>query len=35
VIVFSLRGSSIKNTSKHTISPVEDIVIGLLLLLIA
>jgi hypothetical protein len=35
VIVFSLHGSSTESTSKHTIGPVEDIVIGLLLLLIA
>jgi hypothetical protein len=35
LIVFSLHGSSTESTSKHTISPVEDIVIGLLLLLIA
>ena len=35
VIVFSLHGSSTESTSKHTISPAEDIVIGLLLLLIA
>ena len=35
LIVFSLHGSSTESTSKHTIGPVEDIVIGLLLLLIA
>jgi hypothetical protein len=35
VIVFSLHGSSTESTSKHGISPAEDIVIGLLLLLIA
>ena len=35
LIVFSLHGSSTESTSKHTISPIEDIVIGLLLLLIA
>ena len=35
VIVFSLHGSSTESTSKHRISPAEDIVIGLLLLLIA
>ena len=35
VIVFALPGSSTESTSKHTISPAEDIAIGLLLLLIA
>src|SRR5258708_34576992 len=30
VIVFSLSGSSTESTSKHTIGPVEDIVVGLL-----
>ena len=35
VIVFSLNGSSTESTSKNTISPAEDIAIGLLLLLIA
>ena len=30
VIVFSLSGSSTESTSKHTVSPVEDIVVGLL-----
>jgi hypothetical protein len=35
LIVFTLHGSSTESTSKHTISPAEDIVIGLLLLLIA
>jgi predicted DNA-binding transcriptional regulator len=35
VIVFSLHGSSTESTSKNTISPVEDIVIGLLLIVIA
>ena len=35
LIVFSLHGSSAESTSKHTISPVEDIVVGLLLVLIA
>jgi hypothetical protein len=35
LIVFSLHGSSTENTSKHTISPAEDIVVGLLLLVIA
>ena len=35
VIVFTLQGSSTESTSKHTVSPGEDIVAGLLLLLIA
>ena len=35
VIVFTLQGSSSESTSKHTISPAEDIVVGLLLVLIA
>jgi hypothetical protein len=35
VIVFSLNSSSAASTSKHTISPVEDIVVGLLLVTIA
>ena len=35
VIVFTLQGSSTENTSKHTISPVEDIVVGLLAVAIA
>jgi hypothetical protein len=35
VIVFSLHGSSAASTSKHTISPVEDIVVGLLAVAIA
>ena len=35
VIVFTLQGSSAESTSKHTVSPLEDIVVGLLLLLIA
>ena len=30
VIVFTLHGSSAESTSKHTVSPVEDIVVGLL-----
>ena len=34
LIVFSLNGSSTESTSKHTISPVEDIVVGVLLLVI-
>jgi len=28
LIVFSLHGSSTKSTSRHKISPVEDIVVG-------
>ena len=35
VIVFSLHNSSTESTSKHTVSPVEDIVVGLLLVAIA
>jgi hypothetical protein len=35
LIVFSLHGSSTESTSKHAISPVEDIVVGLLALVIA
>jgi len=35
LIVFSLNGSSTESTSKNTISPVEDIVVGLLLLALA
>ncbi len=35
VIVFSLNGSSAASTSKHTISPLEDIVVGVLVLAIA
>ncbi len=35
VIVSSLHGSSTEGTSKHTISPLEDIVVGLLALVIA
>ena len=35
VIVFTLHGSSTESTSKHTISPVEDIAIGLLLAALA
>jgi hypothetical protein len=34
-IVFALHDSSTVGTSKHTISPLEDIVVGLLLLLVA
>jgi Sap, sulfolipid-1-addressing protein len=35
VIVFTLHGSSTESTSKRTISPVEDIVVGLLVVAIA
>ena len=35
VIVFTLQGSSTESTSKHTIGPLEDIVVGLLAVLIA
>jgi len=35
VIVFSLHGSSTERTSKHTISPVEDIVVGVIAVAIA
>ena len=35
VIVFSLHGSSGENTSKHTIGPLEDVVVGLLLAALA
>jgi hypothetical protein len=35
IIVFSLNGSSATSTSKHTISPLEDIAVGVLLLAIA
>jgi hypothetical protein len=35
VIVFTLHGSSTESTSKHTVSPVEDIVVGLLAVTIA
>ena len=35
MIVFSLNGSSAASTSKHTISPLEDIVVGVLVLAIA
>ena len=35
VIVFSLHGSSTESTSKHTVSPVEDLVVGLLCLALA
>jgi hypothetical protein len=35
VIVFSLQGSESVSTAKRTLSPLEDIVIGLILLLVA
>jgi hypothetical protein len=35
VLVFSLHGSATENTSKHTISPIEDITIGAILLLVS
>jgi hypothetical protein len=35
LIVFSLHGSSAESTSKHKISPIEDILIGILNLVIA
>lgn len=35
VIVFSLHGSSAESAAKHGIGPVEDIVIGLLAVVIA
>jgi hypothetical protein len=35
LIVFSLNGSSSVSTAKHTLGPVEDIVVGLLALLVA
>ena len=35
VIVFSLEGSSSVSTSKNTISPAQDIAIGLVLLVVA
>jgi hypothetical protein len=35
IVVFSLSGSSATSTSKSTISPLEDIVVGLLLLTLA
>jgi Sap, sulfolipid-1-addressing protein len=35
VIVFTLQGSNTESTSKHTISPLEDIVVGLLVVAIA
>lgn len=35
LIVFSLNGSGTESTSKHKVSPLEDIVVGLLLVVIA
>ncbi len=35
LIVFSLHGPSTESTSKHTISPVEDLVVGVLCLALA
>src|SRR4051812_5493426 len=35
IFVFSLNGSSVASTSKHTISPVEDLVVGLIVLAFA
>ncbi|MGO9750912.1 MAG: GAP family protein [Solirubrobacteraceae bacterium] len=35
VIVFTLSSSSASSTAKHAVSPVEDVVVGLLVLLIA
>jgi hypothetical protein len=35
VIVFTLQGSSTESSSKRTVSPVEDIVVGLLAVVIA
>jgi hypothetical protein len=35
VMVFTLHGSTTKSTSKHTISPLADIVVGLLAVAIA
>ena len=35
LIVFTLNGSSTESTSKHTISPVEDIVVGVIAVAIA
>ena len=35
VIVFSLHGSSSESTSKHTVGPVEDLVVGFLLAALA
>ncbi len=35
VIVFSLHGSSSESTSKHTVGPLEDLIVGLLLAALA
>lgn len=35
LIVFSLHGSGTESTSKHAISPVEDLVVGVLCLVVA
>ncbi len=35
LIVFSLHGSGTESTSKHTVSPIEDLVVGLLSLTLA
>jgi len=35
IVVFSLDGTSAASTSKHTISPLEDVVVGLILLAVA
>ena len=35
IIVFSLHGSSTESTAKHTVSPAEDIVVGLIVVFIA
>jgi Sap, sulfolipid-1-addressing protein len=35
LIVFSLHGSGTESTSKHTVSPVEDLVVGVLCLALA
>ena len=35
LIVFSLHNSSTESTSKHTVSPLEDVVVGVLALAIA
>ncbi len=35
VVVFAAHGSAAENTSKHTISPAEDIVVGAILLLVS
>src|SRR3954452_20879480 len=35
IVVFALDGTSAASTSKHTISPLEDVVVGLILLALA